>query len=70
MNPGTALAAVGRQLAGGSISETFDDGGLAGSVQSDNESKWIKEFDNLCLLIVEGANAQNLELVDARHPRH
>jgi hypothetical protein len=66
VDEGTRLG-VGRQLAGGGILETLDDGRLAGAVGADDEGQRLVEGDGLGLLVVEGADAQDVERFDGRH---
>ena len=63
----SATLAVGRQLTGGSILETFDNGSLSGAVVSHDQCQWGVELDGLSDGRAEGADARDGELVDLRH---
>ena len=59
---------VGWQLACGDILQAFDDGRLAGAVRANDEGKWCVELNGFRTHVVKRAHAQDLELVNRRHP--
>lgn len=62
-----ATLGVGRQVAGGGIPETFDDGSLARSVGADDEGERRLELDRLGARWIERADSEDGELLDPGH---
>lgn len=61
VDEGTSLR-MGREIASGGISQTFDDGGLTGTILTDDECQRFVEGDGFTFRVIERTNSLNREL--------
>ena len=61
----SATLTVGWKLAGRRILETLDDGGLSGTIVTDDQGQWGVELNGFTGMWAEGTDTRNGELVNS-----